>query len=77
MRQEFVVCLVGFLVGKFGLPDMEKISGINSLDGKCRVCRVFIGEESAGEFGVDDSAGFRPLEQRLRRPQPIHILGLE
>jgi hypothetical protein len=46
----FGLDFVGLNVGKFELPDMDHQSRINSLDAKCRVCRVLIGEESSWEI---------------------------
>jgi hypothetical protein len=43
---------VGLLVGFLGLPDKSQGCSLNKLAAKCRVCRVFIGVESPGEFAA-------------------------
>jgi hypothetical protein len=50
MNPAIVGWLVGFLVGKSGLPDMNRPNGMNDLDHDCRECRVFIEEETCGDF---------------------------
>ena len=45
----FWVVFVGFHVGYFEQPDTGRLSGMNSLGGNCRVCRVSIGVESFQE----------------------------
>ena len=49
----FLGQVVGFVVGFLGLPDTHLIRIINELEANCRVCRVFLGVESSGEFRAD------------------------
>lgn len=43
---------VGFRVGKYCVPDIDRTRRINSLGHNCRECRVFIREEPPGESGL-------------------------
>jgi hypothetical protein len=52
---------VGFYVGKYGLPDKHQACVMKSLGVNCRVCRVLLGVESPGEFGVI-KIGTAPIE---------------
>src|SRR6266481_3758486 len=53
----FWLGFVGFLVGKFELPDMDRPCRINSIGCICRVCRVFIGEERPEEISAANTRG--------------------
>jgi hypothetical protein len=50
MKPAVVGWRVGFLVGKSGLPDMNRPNGMNNLTPDCREWRVSIGEETARGF---------------------------
>lgn len=56
---------VGFHVGFLGIPDTHLISAISELEVICRVCRVFLGVESSGEFRAlirrEPGSGVKPL----------------
>ena len=62
---------VGFLVGFLGLPDPHLISVINELEVICRVCRVFLGVESSGEFGERKNGVHR---RRANMTAPASVL---
>ena len=51
MKEGIVGYVVGFLVGKFGLPDKGLANGISGLTANCRECRVSLAGEAAGENG--------------------------
>jgi len=65
MKPAIVGWLVGFLVGKSGLPDMSRPNGMCNLDPDCRECRVVIGEETLGGF------------QRVESLKSVQLRGLE
>ena len=62
---------VGFLVGFLDLPDTHLICVINELEVICRVCRVFLGVESSGEFGERKNGGHR---RRANMTAPASVL---
>jgi len=61
MKGGIVRYVVGFSVGKFGLPDKGLINGISSLPPNCRECRVSLAGETARENSnrpLGESSGF-------------------
>jgi len=52
VRREIVRYVVGFSVGKFGLPDKGRANGISTLTTNCRECRVFLAGETAREIAT-------------------------
>jgi hypothetical protein len=64
-RTEFVGLLVGFLE----LPDKQWVNEFNNLRAICRVCRVFLGVESAGEIGDRNQPLTAPLINRCTQAQ--------
>ena len=67
----FLGQFVGFVVGFLGLPDTHLICVINELEANCRVCRVFLGVESSGEFGERKNGGHR---RRANMTAPASVL---
>jgi hypothetical protein len=63
----FLGQFVGFVVGFLGLPDTHLISVINDLEANCRVCRVFLGVESSGEFRANKKPPKTHRPQAKRR----------
>jgi hypothetical protein len=60
---------VGFNVGFWDQPDMERLKEINSLGQECRECRVSTTGERFGESGKNS-------ESRPRSPNPLIRLDL-
>jgi hypothetical protein len=63
----FLGRFVGFFVGKRTQPDISLVSGINSLDAVCRVCRVSGSRDpvSALRYGVTSPTCTRELHPKI------------
>ena len=68
---------VGYLSGKYGLPDNYKHLVISRLAVICRKCRVRRREKSAGEFEAICFGPIETLRGDSEIAQPVQGMGLE